>query len=155
MLRQLYCICNKNPKMQSSIEQIFSLRKIVFALLVFCSLLAKSQSDYFFKSPDGEIAIEVSRQQQTVTIALFLTNATQFESVSIERSLDAQNNFAQCKYIRFNESAQANVVIVKKDEFPLTSIGDIFYRIKTISTEGVTRIYPSVRLPNIREANLY
>lgn len=114
----------------------------------------QAQNDYFFKSADGELAMELSRQQQSVTIALFITNASQFEQITIERSLDGLNNFGQCKYIKFNQSAQTNVVIVKKDEYPLSTIDDTYYRVKTVSTEGITRIYPAVRLPGIRDISL-
>lgn len=127
---------------------------VICSFVIFISTNAQT-TDFFLKSPDGELAIELSREQQSVNIALFISNAQQFESVSIERSLDSQNNFGQCKFIQFNQSAQPNVVIVKKDAFPLTSVDEVYYRVKTISTDGVTRIYPSVRLPGIREASLY
>lgn len=127
---------------------------VICSFVIFISTNAQT-TDFFLKSPDGELAIELSREQQSVNIALFISNAQQFESVSIERSLDSQNNFGQCKFIQFNQSAQPNVVIVKKDAFPLTYVDEVYYRVKTISTDGVTRIYPSVRLPGIREASLY
>lgn len=133
---------------------VFFRNNFWLVLLMLSGNLLHAQSDYFFKSADGELAMELSREGQSVNIALFLTNASQFEEVMIERSLDAFNNFGQCKYIKFNGSAQPNVVIVKRDDFPLTSVDEAYYRIKTVSTEGVTRIYPSVRLPGLREISL-
>lgn len=108
-------------------------------------------NDYFFRSIDNEVALELSREQQTVNIALFLFDASKYEFVAIERSLDAQNNFGQCKYIKFNESATDSVVIVKKDLYPQSNTDAVFYRVKAVTKDGATRIYPSVRLPGIRE----
>jgi hypothetical protein len=109
-------------------------------------------NDYMMKSADNEVGMEVSRNDKGVDIALFFSRASQFEYVAIEKSGDAQNNFSQCKYIKFNESANDSVVIVKRDTYPYSSTEDVFYRLKTITKDGVSRIYPSVRLPGIKEA---
>ncbi len=132
------------------------MKKAAFlVIMVFAVSYMHAQSDYFFKSVDGEFAMELSREGQAVNITLYLSNASQYETVTIERSLDALNNFGQCKYIKFNHSAQSKVVIVKRDEFPLTSVDATYYRIKAVSTDGATRIYPPVRMPGLREARVY
>lgn len=111
-------------------------------------------NDFFMKSSDDELAIEVSRGAQSVTIALYFTKASQYESVLIERSDNQQLNFSQCKYIKFNESAKDTVVLSKKDNYPMPFSNDIYYRVKTITKEGVTRIYPSVRLPGVQNVKV-
>lgn len=126
---------------------------IILLTGLFAGVNVFSQTDYFLSSSDDEIAIELTREQQTVNIALFLFKASKFEFVSIERSLDAQNNFSQCKYIKFNESAQDSVVIVKKDLYPQSNVDAVYYRVKTVTRDGATRIYPSVRLPAISETS--
>jgi len=111
-----------------------------------------SQSnDYFLKSSDAEFAMEVSRGDKGIDIALLLSKASQFDFVTIEKSADSQTGFSQCKYIKFNESANDSVVIVKRDVYPLTSADDVYYRLKTVTKEGVTRVYPAVRLPALHE----
>ncbi len=112
--------------------------------------LFSQSTDYFMKSGDDELAIEVTRGKQCVDIALFFTKASQYESVLIERSDNQQLNFSQCKYIKFNDSASDTVVLSKRDSYPMPFVNDIYYRVKTITKDGVTRIYPSVRLPGVQ-----
>ncbi len=135
-------------------KKIFSalISSLFIALITILPCEAKSQNnDYFAKSPDNEVALEVSRGEQGIEIALLFTKASQFEYVVIERSNNAQNNFSQCKYIKFNDSASDSVVIVKRDNYPLAASEDVYYRVKTITREGVTRIYSAARLPAIAE----
>ncbi len=108
-------------------------------------------SDYSLKSPDHEFAMEVSRGEYGIEIAILFTKASQFEYVTIEKSGDSQNNFGQCKYIKFNESANDSVIIVKRDTYPLTASEDVYYRVKTITKDGVSRVYPAVRLPGLHD----
>jgi len=68
-------------------------------------------------------------------------------NISIEKSADALNGFSQCKYIKFNESANDSVLIIKRDVYPLAASEDVYYRVKTVTKEGVSRAYPPVRLP--------
>ncbi len=128
----------------------FFFQILIVALFTFSSSIVFSQSsDYFLKSTDQELAIEVSRSNNGIEIAIFLTKASQFEYVLIEKSADPQNGFSQCKYIKFNESANDSVVIVKRDVYPLTASEDVYYRVKTITKDGASRVYPSVRLPGL------
>lgn len=123
-----------------------------FFLLIASAYPSFSQNnDYFLKSSDNEVAIEVSRGAEGIEIALLFTKASQFEYVTIEKSADSQNNFSQCKYIKFNESANDSVVIVKRDVYPLNASDDVYYRVKTITKEGVSRVYPAVRLPGLHD----
>lgn len=124
-------------------------------LLFFCCALSVNSlfsqaNDYFMKSADGEVALEVARGEQSVDMALYFSKASGYDCVMVERSADQQFNFSQCKYVKFNNSANDRVVIVQKDTYPMPFANDVFYRLKTISRDGVTRIYPSVRLPGLQ-----
>lgn len=124
---------------------------LVFLLLNTVAAVGQSP-DYFLKTSDGELAMELSRGSQSINIALFFFKASELEQVIIERSLDSQKNFNQCSYVSFNESAKDSTVIVKKDIYPISVAGSVFYRVKVVNREGITRTYPSVRLPGIAEA---
>jgi len=39
------------------------------------------------------------------------------------------------------------VLIIKRDVYPLAASEDVYYRVKTVTKEGVSRAYPPVRLP--------
>lgn len=123
----------------------------IAVLSVGIPVLGFSQTDYFSKSADNEVALEVSRGDTGIHIALLFTKASQFEFVVIERSSNAMTNFSQIKYIKFNDSANDSVVIVKRDTYPLMAAEDVYYRVKTITKEGVTRTYPPARLPAISD----
>lgn len=122
---------------------------LVGSELLFASKAAAQSTDFMLKSPDNEIGMSVSREKDGIEIALMFTHASQYEYVVVERSGDALNNFSQIKYIKFNESANDSVVIVKRDLYPQTLSSDVYYRVKTISKEGISRVYPSVRLPGL------
>ncbi len=132
-------------------KNLFLKISIVFLLVASAHFSFSQNNDYFLKSSDNEVAIEVSRGAEGIEIALLFTRASQFEFVTIEKSADAQNNFSQCKYIKFNESANDSVVIVKRDVYPLNASEDVYYRVKTITKEGVSRVYPAVRLPGLHD----
>jgi len=138
------------PEKRSSFTRLSSFAiLVIFAL---CPVVIFSQdNDYSLKSSDGELGMTVSRSEEGIEIALMFSHATQFEYVVIERSSDAMNNFSQIKYIKFNESANDEVVIVKRDTYPLSTSDDVYYRVKTITKEGVSRVYPSVRLPGLHK----
>lgn len=126
-----------------------------YLLLVMLMVIVVSgysqNNDYSFKSADQEVGMTVTRVQGGVDISLMLSKASQFDFVLIEKSTDAKNGFGQCKYIKFNESANDSVVIIKRDAYPTSSVEDMYYRIKTVTREGITRTYPSVRLPGLRD----
>lgn len=148
----LYSSPEKNCFWQPMKLKVVKYLVFVFALLLTVADKVQAQSnDYFSKSPDNEVALEVSRGAEGIEIALLFTKASQFEFVVIERSSEAINNFSQIKYIKFNDSAKDSVVIVKRDTYPLMAAEDVYYRVKTITKEGVTRTYPSARLPAIKD----
>ncbi len=125
----------------------FSVFYIPALLLVTFSSAFSQSSDYQLKSSDTEFAMQLFRESDGIDISLLFTKASQFEYVSIEKSAAAQNGFSQCKYIKFNESANDSVLIIKRDLYPLAASEDVYYRVKTVTKEGVTRTYPPVRLP--------
>lgn len=122
--------------------------KAVVTALFFVSVCAKAQTpDYFLHTSDGALALELSRGDKVINIAMMFFKASELDYVVVERSLDSQVQFNQCGYVKFNDSAKDTVVMVKKDFYPISTVGAVFYRVKAVSKEGATRIYPSVRLP--------
>ena len=103
--------------------------------------------DYTLVSSDNELGMELSRAKYGINITLLLYHASAFEFVSIEKSAEQNSGFRQCKYIALNGTANDSIVIVQRDIYPLVYSQDVFYRVKTVSREGVTRIYPPVRMP--------
>ena len=125
----------------------FSIFSIPALLLLTISSAFSQSSDYQLMSSDNEFAMQLFREIDGIDISLLFTKASQFEYISIEKSADALNGFSQCKYIKFNESANDSVLIIKRDVYPLAASEDVYYRVKTVTKEGVSRAYPPVRLP--------
>lgn len=99
------------------------------------------------------MAIELSQGRLNVNIKLSFSAASKYDYLIIERSDGSQSGFSQCKYLKFENNTPDSVVISKTDEYPVTMARDVFYRVRTFTKEGASRIYPSVRLPGIRSEN--
>jgi hypothetical protein len=103
-----------------------------------------------FNNP-GEVAIEVERGKQEVVLHILLKDMSQYDHVLIERSADNVNNFSQCKYINpATDKADATDYFKKLDRYPLPVKADCYYRIVTVSKDGITKIYPGVLLPALQ-----
>jgi len=93
--------------------------------------------------------MQLSRVEYKVMVALYFTRASQFAYVSIERSMEEKRGFRQCKYIQLGAGVNDSIVLVEHDKYAIPASEDAFYRLKTISIEGVIRTYPPVRLPGL------
>jgi hypothetical protein len=69
------------------------------------------------------------------------------EQVIIERSGSTMQNFTACKTI---DMASQKIVdgdyIKNSDRFPLPANIDVYYRVKTVAKDGVTKTYAPVQL---------
>ncbi len=104
-------------------------------------------ADYFLKSSDEELTMTLSRADYMVKIELTFAHVTQLDYAIIEKSNEPAAGFRQCKYIKLPESGKDSLAIAERDKYPLAATQNVYYRIKTVSKEGVSRTYPVVRLP--------
>lgn len=105
---------------------------------------------YTFNNP-GEVAIELERGKTEITMHILLKDADQYEKVIIERSADVLNNYGQCKYMVIkNEKEDGDDYFKRTDRYPLPTHLDSYYRIVTVSKDGVKKTYPAVLLPGIK-----
>ncbi len=124
------------------------LRIFLPALLLLLCLVGTAQvPDYIMKSSDDAFVVEVYHSGTRVKITLQFTDSSQYSYVTIERSIDPVIHFSQCKYLTPEKGKDGKRVYHLEDAYPLSTSQDMFYRIKTVSAEGVTRVYPPVRLP--------
>jgi hypothetical protein len=124
-------------------------RVISFVLFSVLLLQAKAQScDYKLCALDSAFTMEVSRDQHEVRIVVLFTDAAQYDHAMIEKTDELKNEFRQCAYIAMAEEKKP--AIEKRDKYPRIST-DSFYRLRTITKEGIERTYPPIRLPGIKE----
>jgi hypothetical protein len=94
-----------------------------------------------YKSPDDRVAMDIQRGKGDVQLRVQLSEAGQYDQLIIERSTDALNYFASCKQLSASQIKGDNVQV---DNYATSK--DVYYRIKTISKDGVVRAYPAILL---------
>ncbi len=94
-----------------------------------------------YQSPDDRVAIDIQRGKGDVQLHIQLVEAGQYDQLIIERSTDALNYFASCKQLSASQIKHDNVQVDK-----YASSKDVYYRVKTVTKDGVTRAYPAILL---------
>lgn len=102
--------------------------------------------DYKLSSMDGEFTMQVSREEREVKIVVEFRDATQLSQVVVEKSDDIKNEFRQCAYIDLKTDLKKGNVAEKRDKYSRI-YSDSYYRLRTVTKEGIERAYPAVRLP--------
>ncbi|HLP50340.1 MAG TPA: hypothetical protein VK154_05610 [Chitinophagales bacterium] len=106
---------------------------------------APAEKSYSFVSSDEEFSLDVKRGVGEVKLHLTVKDMTQFDYIVIERSAENPNYFGRCKYISCN-GKQKGGDFNQVDKFPYAANKDVYYRIKTVSKDGIERAYPAVLL---------
>lgn len=120
---------------------------LLLAVLGMTTSWANEPEIYVFKTADEDIALEVQRAKTEVQLHLLVKNPSEFESINIERSPENMYSFGRCKYISLaDEKISANGYLMKIDKYPYSACKDVYYRINTISKNGVSRTYAPVLL---------
>ncbi len=129
----------------------------VLVLLAVVGMMASwvnGPESYSFKTTDEEIVLEVQRAKTEVQLHLLIKNPSDFESINIERSPENMNSFGRCKYIALaEEKLGTNGYLMKTDKYPYSACKDVYYRINTISKNGVSRTYAPVLLEAVGSSN--
>lgn len=99
-----------------------------------------------YKSTDEEVSFDVERGKGEVVMHLLVKDLTQYDHIVIERSAETPNYFGKCKYISCTEKITTDGYIKEADRFPFSPSKDVYYRVKTVTKDGVERAYPAVLL---------
>jgi predicted membrane-bound dolichyl-phosphate-mannose-protein mannosyltransferase len=93
--------------------------------------------------------LEVIREQNNVVkIYMLIDDIEQYDLILVERSDEQQKNFSQCKEIKVIKGKYPNNYIELTDQYPLSPKMTNVYRLKTITSEGIMRMYPPVPIVN-------
>lgn len=104
------------------------------------------ENTYTFKSADEEVALDVQRGTGEVKLHLLVKDMSQYDHIIIERSAETPNYFGKCKYISCAEVKSHNGYMLQIDRYPYSANKDVYYRIKTVTKDGIERAYPAVLL---------
>ncbi len=119
---------------------------IMMVAAAFATTNPANGKSYAFNSVDDEVAFEVERVSTEVNLDVLVKDLSQYDHIIIERSPDGGAYFGQCKYITYNDEKTDNGYMLKTDKYPFPAVKDSYYRIKTVTKDGVTRAYPAVAL---------
>ncbi len=122
-------------------------------ILLFLVLMAFAQpfglqaqdDESMLHSSDDVFFMQVKREVTKVKIKLFILDPKEVEEISIERSDIGKNSWGQCKFIEMS-TVNASDTIVSIDNYPQPASVDVFYRLRLTSKDGITRVYPAVKL---------
>jgi hypothetical protein len=104
-----------------------------------------------FKSVDEEVGLEVHRGNGDVKLDLQVKDITQFHHIVIERSAESPNYFGKCKYITCALVKTDNGKLTEADRYPYSATKDVYYRVKTVTNDGIERAYPAVLLAAVSQ----
>ena len=135
------------PLLNILIHQIGKYGILASAIFFFSFPKSTAQTeDYKISAMDGEFTMEVSRDNQEVKILMRFRDASQYSYVLVEKTDEIKNEFRQCAYIDIDEEKTKDGIIEKRDRYP-RMYNASFYRLRTVTKEGIERTYPAVRLP--------
>ena len=106
-----------------------------------------------FKELRTGATLEVIREQKVVKIYMLIDDIDQYDQILVERSDEQQLNFSQCKVIQVTKGKYKNNYVELVDQYPLSPKMSNLYRIKTVTPEGIMRMYapvPIVRAEDVK-----
>jgi|GEM_PF-2886651 len=107
-----------------------------------------------FKELKTGVTLEVVREQKVVKIYMLIDDIEQYDEILVERSDEQQQNFSQCKEIKIEKGKYKNNYVELTDNYPLSSRMNNAYRVKTITSEGIMRMYPPVPVTSEADAKV-
>ena len=106
-----------------------------------------------FKEIRTGATLEAVREQTVVKIYMLIDDIEQYSEILVERSDEQQQNYSQCKVITVEKGKYKNNYVAVTDQYPLSSKMSNLYRIKTVTSEGIMRMYPAVAIMQPAEVN--
>jgi hypothetical protein len=97
-----------------------------------------------FKQLHTGATLEAVREQRVVKIYMLIDDIEQYDQILVERGDQLQNNFGQCKVVQIEKGKYKNNYLEVVDNYPLPPKMSNIYRIKTVTSEGIMRMYPPV-----------
>jgi hypothetical protein len=134
------------------------------ALMIAASLYAQKSVDPYIEKANNAVphkfkeiktgaTLEVIRDQHAVKIYMLIDDIEQYDEVLVERGDELQKNYSQCKVIQIEKGKYKNNYVELIDQYPLSPKMSNVYRVKTVTSEGITRMYPPVSIASLPEEN--
>jgi hypothetical protein len=129
-----------------------TLAVITILILILSSYMTHAQTPAgTFKSVDEEVGLEVHRGNGDVKLTVQVKDIKQYHHIVVERSAESPNYFGKCKYISCATASLADGKLMESDRYPYAATKDVYYRIKTVTNDGIERAYPPVLLAAVSQ----
>ena len=108
----------------------------------------RSGKAWLFKPlASSDVNLEVERIGGEVLLHLYSKSMRNVDMIYVERSSDPTNGFTRCKTVKVNDFlVKSKNYIEATDANPASANMDSYYRIRTVTASGETKIYPVVGL---------
>ncbi len=112
---------------------------------------SSSSKQWLFKPlPKNDVSLEVERLDDNVQLHLFSQNMKNVDVIYVEKSKDPSGGFTRCSTVKVSEHLDKSKNYISiVDENPYDAGTDSYYRIRTVTASGATKIYPAVSLSPI------
>jgi len=110
-----------------------------------------SHKQWLFKPLSAnDVSLEVERLDGNVLLYLFSQNMKSVDMIYVEKSKDPTGGFVRCKSVKVADHlVKSKNYISVVDDNPYSATTDSYYRIRTVSASGETKLYPVVGLSPI------
>ena len=117
------------------------------------STAAKSDKPALAKPlASGDVSLEVERISGEVLMHLYSKTMTKVDMIYVEKSNDPTKGFNSCKAVKVADLLiKSKTYIEVSDATPSAANTDTYYRIRTVTASGETKVYPAIELAPIYE----
>ena len=114
---------------------------------IYCSTAASDKHE--FKSSYNDINFDIERKMGEVVLHFQSSLFKNYDEIIVERSSENSGGFSACKIINLAEVKVDGDYYRTSDKFPVSAKMSSYYRLKTISKEGITKTFPPIELPTL------
>jgi len=109
------------------------------------------QKQWLFKPLSAnDVSLELERLDGNVMLYLYSQNLKNVDMIYIEKSKDPTEGFTRCKTVKVSDFlVKSKNYINVEDNAPFDANTDCYYRIRTVTATGATKIYAAVGLSPI------
>lgn len=127
---------------------IYSISILIIALGLSskASAGAPPSDKHEFKSTDREINFDIERKAGEVELFFQSAAFKDYDEILVEKCGEDNGVYSVCKTIEVSQIKINGDYYATSDKYPTTSQKDCYYRIKTISKEGIMKTFPPVLL---------
>jgi len=111
---------------------------------------AADKFNYSFKSANDEVGMVVVRGKKDVALHLLVKDMSKYDHIVIERSNEPVKFYNRCKFISCFDATTEKTDLTEIDNRPYDKNANVYYRVKTITKDGIERVYPPVLLPAVK-----